>query len=102
MSTRDEVFGRDSAYLFVSLNMFGRHSNEAFSSLACEDYKNFLRLKIEPGGRLTIFPIGIRKVARHWEDSPQGTGELVPDDKRATKPELIEEPIHITKEPTTI
>jgi hypothetical protein len=90
------------AYLFVSLNLFGRHSNEAFSSLACEDYKNFLRLKIEPGGRLTIFPIGIRKVARHWEDSPQGTGELVPNDKRATKPELIEGPICIPKEPTTI
>jgi len=85
------------AYLFVSLNLFGRHSNEAFSSLACEDYKNFLRLKIEPDGKLTIFPIGIRRVARRWKDSPEGADgpELVPDDPKATAPELIEEPIYI-------
>jgi hypothetical protein len=85
------------AYLFVSLNLFGRHSNEAFSSLACEDYKNFLRLKIEPSGKLTIFPIGIRRVARRWKERPQGSSgpELVPDDPKATAPELIEDPIHI-------
>jgi hypothetical protein len=85
------------AYLFVSLNLFGRHSNEAFSSLACEDYKNFLRLKIEPDGKLTIFPIGIRRVARRWKDSPEGADgpELIPDDPKATAPELIEEPINI-------
>jgi|SRR5262245_2753127 len=101
MSTRDEVFGRDSAYLFVSLNLFGRHSNEAFSSLACEDYKNFLRLKIEPDGKLTIFPIDIRRVARRWKDRPEGAigPELVPDDPKVTAPELIEEPIYIPKEP---
>src|SRR5262249_44801069 len=88
------------AYLFVSLNLFGRHSNEAFSSLACEDYKNFLRLKIEPDGKLTIFPIGIRRVARRWKDRPEGAGgpELVPDDSKATAPELIEEPIYMPKE----
>jgi hypothetical protein len=83
------------AYLFVSLNLFGRHSNEAFSSLACEDYKNFLRLRIEPGGKLTIFPIGIRRVARRWKDRPQVVGELVPDDPKATAPELIEGPIYL-------
>jgi hypothetical protein len=87
------------AYLFVSLNLFGRHSNEAFSSLACEDYKNFLRLKIEPDGKLTIFPIGIRRVARRWKDA--SGPELVPDDPKATEPELIEGPICIQKEPTT-
>src|SRR5262245_65588583 len=93
MSTRDEVFGRDSAYLFVSLNLFGRHSNEAFSSLACEDYKNFLRLKIERGGKLTIFPIGVRRVARRWKERSEGANgpELVPDDPRATAPERSEE-----------
>lgn len=35
-------------YLFVSLRVFGRHSNEAFSSLRIQDYKQWLRLKIDP------------------------------------------------------
>ncbi len=38
-------------YLLLSLNLFGRHGNEAFSSLGVEDWKNFLRLHInEKGG----------------------------------------------------
>lgn len=48
-------------YLLISLNVFGRHSNEAFSSLRIEDYKNFLRLRIAKDGSLTIFPIGIER-----------------------------------------
>jgi calcineurin-like phosphoesterase family protein len=83
-------------YLFVSLNCFKRHSNEAFSSLAIADYKNFLRLKIDPTGKLTIFPIGIEKVPRHWKPSEDSSGEgpqLVPDDPKATQPKLIESPV---------
>jgi hypothetical protein len=51
-------------YLFLMLNVFSRHWNEAFSSLAIPDWKNFLRLKIESNGTLTIYPIGIAKVPR--------------------------------------
>lgn len=54
-------------YLFISLNVFGRHSNEAFSSLAIEDYKNFLRLRINSEGRLTIYALGIDRVPRRWK-----------------------------------
>lgn len=81
-------------YLVVSLNIFKRHSNEAFSALACPDWKNFLRLRIDSNG-LTIFPIGIRRVARKWKRSNSGVSTYVPDDKRATAPELIEPPITI-------
>jgi hypothetical protein len=86
------------AYLFISLNVFGRHSNEAFSSLANEDFKNFVRMKIDPDGSLTIFPIGIRRVPRRWKERP-ATGQgplLIPDDNRATEPELIETPITVS------
>ena len=31
-------------YLLISLNVFGRHSEEAFSGLRIEDYKHFLRM----------------------------------------------------------
>jgi hypothetical protein len=65
-------------YLLISLNVFGRHQNEAFSSLSIQDWKHFLRLRISREG-LTIYPIGIRKVRR------SGSSE----------PELIEDPIAV-------
>jgi hypothetical protein len=84
-------------YLLVSLNVFRRHSNEAFSSLAIEDWKNFLRMKIDVAGNLTIYPVGIKRVPRRWTPRPAGDRgpELVPNDPRATPPELIEQPITI-------
>jgi len=83
-------------YLAISLNIFKRHSNETFSALACPDWKNFLRMRIDEQGGLTIFPIGIRHVARKW----QATGAkdapgYVANDSNATAPELIEQPITI-------
>jgi hypothetical protein len=83
-------------YLLVSLNVFGRHGNEAFSSLGIEDWKNFIRLHINGNGDLTIYPIGIKRVPRKWKPRSSGTGpELIPDpeDTKATDPELIEPPI---------
>ena len=81
-------------YLLISLNLFGRHMNEAFSSLRIEDWKHFLRLHIDEGGRLTIFPIGLRRVPRRWKQSTQDIGpRFESDDSRATQPELIETPI---------
>lgn len=83
-------------YLLISLNVFKRHHDEAFSSLRIQDWKNFLRLHLDPAGHLTIFPIGIRRVARHWEPRSGGTGaEFVPKDKKATAPELIDDKITI-------
>lgn len=79
-------------YLLISMNVFGRHDNEAFSALKIQDYKNFLRLKIDNTGQLTIFPIKIETVPRHWKESNSDSGSLiVPTD--GSKPELIEEPI---------
>jgi len=85
-------------YLLVSINVFGRHSEEAFSSLAIEDWKNFLRMKIDPQGNLTLYPVGIRRVPRKWRARDGGVGpEMVPSDPRATGPELIESPVLIRK-----
>jgi hypothetical protein len=53
------IFG---LYLLVSLNGFGRHWNEAFSSLKIGDYKGFLRLHAAQDGTLTIYPIVFEKV----------------------------------------
>jgi hypothetical protein len=84
-------------YLLVSLNVFGRHFNESFSTIAVEDWKSFLKLRIDRAGDLTIYPVGIRRVPRKWKRNDDARGaRLVPDaerDPRATPPALIEPPI---------
>ena len=53
-------------YLFVSIRIVGRHSNEAFSSLRIQDFKQWLRLRIDASGALTIYAIAIDRVPRRW------------------------------------
>ena len=83
-------------YLLISLNIFGRHDEEAFSALKIQDYKNFLRLHITADGALTIYPIKIDRVPRKWRR--RKSDELSPsifqpvDGKNA---ELIESPVRI-------
>lgn len=84
-------------YLALSLNLFGRHWNEASSGLAIPDWKHFLRLQIGADGGLTIFPIGFRRVPRRWKAgaaNPAGP-RLEPDDPDFPGPELIEAPIQV-------
>lgn len=66
-------------YLLISVQVFGRHSNEAFSSLRIQDYKQWLRLHFAADGTLTLYAIGIDRVPRR-----------APHDPRATPPHLIE------------
>ena len=79
-------------YLLVSLNLFGRHWNEAFSALAIPDWKHFLRLHIAENGDLTIYPIGIQRVPRRWGPGNAGP-ELVPHPSESVYPVLLEAPI---------
>jgi hypothetical protein len=83
-------------YLLVSLNVFGRHSEEAFSGLRVQDFKHFLRLHVGSDGALTIWPIKIERVPRRWRDRRAGdatTSRIVPVDPLV--PELIEPPIRL-------
>jgi hypothetical protein len=77
-------------YLFVSLHLFGRHDNEAFSAMKIEDYKNFLRMHIDKQGKLTIYPIKIETVAREW-DHVENDGNEFYEPQVKLNPELIEE-----------
>lgn len=54
------IFG---IYLIFALNVLGWQWTNAFSSLRIADYKNFLRLKLDAAGNLTVYAIGINKVA---------------------------------------
>jgi len=89
-------------YLLISSRLWGRHNEQAFSSLGIEDYKNFLRLHIAADGTLTIYPIGIDRVPRRWRarrDDERGVtpSTEIPDDAAATAPHLIEPPIVIRR-----
>ncbi|WP_308639667.1 metallophosphoesterase [Paenibacillus silvisoli] len=88
-------------YLLLSLNGFGRHSGEAFSSLQIDNWKNFMRIHIDASGSLTIYPIGFEQVVRKWKRAPQTEyGPLLEPDLPANKPskarpQLIEAPVVI-------
>jgi hypothetical protein len=78
-------------YLLISLRLFGRHATEAFSSLRIQDYKQWLRIRIEPDGVLRLFAIAIDRVPRRWVHRRQNERErLEPFDARSTRPRLIE------------
>jgi len=78
-------------YLFVSIRVFGRHSTEAFSALRIQDFKQWVRLKIDAAGNLTLYSIGIDRVPRKWRSTIRAGAEtLVADDARATAPRLID------------
>jgi hypothetical protein len=57
---------------FWATNCLGYHGNEVYAPLHHEDLKNFLRLHVDGDGGLTIYPIGIDRVGRHWELRPEG------------------------------
>jgi hypothetical protein len=85
-------------YLYISLHIFGRHDNEAFSAMKIQDFKNFLRLHIDRAGALHIYPIKIEEVPRHWRANdganPDDPDFYVPDgsfDKKLSTPTLIED-----------
>jgi hypothetical protein len=78
-------------YLFVSIRVFGRHGNEAFSSLRIADYKQWLRLRIGADGTLTIYAIAIDRVPRRWRATTRnGEPTQQADDRRASAPRLID------------
>ncbi|MEA2685267.1 MAG: hypothetical protein QOE93_462 [Actinomycetota bacterium] len=82
---------------FWATNILGYHGNEVYAPLHHEDLKNFLRLHLDSTGDLTIYPVGVNKVGRHWKlqpDAPLDAPWLEPEgDPPAVH--LIEPPIRI-------
>ena len=86
------IFG---GYLIISSLFFKNHATESFSAFRCEDYKNFLRMKISNEG-LTIYPYGIKKVNNQWtvDNSDPNKPKFTPKKDRLEF-RLIEKPIEI-------
>jgi hypothetical protein len=81
-------------YLTLSLNVFRHHRDDASSALRSPHYKNFLRLCIVPSGELTIYPVGIRRIASRFGPSAGSTPSRRQPLNR-TRLFLIEDPVVI-------
>lgn len=73
-------------YLFVSLRVFRRHGNEAFSSLREEGWKNFLRLRIDAAG-ISLWAFGLDRMPDRWTAGPS---PLPHDPSPAANPRVID------------
>jgi hypothetical protein len=72
-----------------------------FSAQAIEDWKGFVRIRIDPTGRLTLYPVVVDTVCRDWDlaDGPvPGTRRPVPAGSLPAA-HLIEAPIVLDREP---
>jgi hypothetical protein len=89
-----------SGYLWAT-NCLGFHGNEGFAPLHHMDLKHFLRLHVDAEGGLTVYPIGVDRVGRHWElrpDDPAGAPWFAP--ASPVEPHLIEKPVRIGAAPS--
>lgn len=88
-------------YLFIAVNLCAQHPTFGFSSLKIQDWKNFIRMKINlETGALTIYPLGIRRVPRRWNLALNDEGHHAPQQESDLQVELIEGPIVITPDKT--
>lgn len=67
---------------------WGRLYNNAFSPLACEDYKGFLRFRLDGEGTLTGYFMGCDSVPKQWQRNPAGGGKAAGD----VRPAWVEAP----------
>ena len=57
------VFGN---YLYICINWFNLHYDEAFSSLRIADYKAFTRFHINREGNLEVYTLAVDKVRNQY------------------------------------
>ncbi|MEO5811057.1 MAG: hypothetical protein ABIU96_12365 [Rhodanobacter sp.] len=91
------IGGPLGAFLFSLALLPGVNFNEAYSAQHIEHYKNFVRLKIDESGVLTVYPIGVDRVSR-WVFNPKTNARepyFRPRDGVPPKVRLIEEPFTV-------
>jgi hypothetical protein len=86
-------------YLWVCCRvpLLRTHDNEAFAALRHPGHKNFVRLHLAQDGGLTIYPIGVDRVAR-WRLDTTTTDRAAPwfaPDGEEPRPRLIEGPVTV-------
>ncbi len=85
-----------SVWLFGGCLWFGGQYqrallNDAFSAVGLERFKNFLRFKIDPSGKVTVFSVGLRDISKEWDFKPErGAETSFMDPREPLEPHLIE------------
>ncbi len=90
-------------YLWISNKWFKLHLNEVFASQSYEDYKNFIRVRVDGQG-ITIYPVGIKRVCKKWvfnKEARPGESWFEPAEGEGLHAHLIEPPIHLPHTPAT-
>ncbi|MEU1602318.1 metallophosphoesterase family protein [Micromonospora matsumotoense] len=85
-----------AGYLLVA-GAFGVNVNELFAGQGIEDSKSFLRMRIDPDGTLTIYPIAVDRVCHDWQLNPDQSPTaswLTP--RTPLAPHLAEPPVTLT------
>jgi hypothetical protein len=91
--------------VYVALSRLPLVQGWQLSAQALEDWKGFLRLRIDPSGRLTLYPVVVDRVCHDWVlDAPAGipgrTGSARPEWAREPpRPYLVEPPIVLERTP---
>lgn len=87
-------------YLLLTCLIGARHSNDAFSAMRLDSYKNFLRMRIK-GDELMVYPIGLDAPPRRdgWMANPRAEkgnqNEPIVMPRHPIEPRIIEGPIVI-------
>ncbi|MGW5425312.1 hypothetical protein [Streptomyces sp. NPDC003943] len=91
------VLGSGVFALWVLSATGGEAADWQMSGQSVEDHKGFLRLRIAPGGDLTLYPLALDTVCRDWElrEAPNGGKRPVPAVPPAVR--LIEDPVVISR-----
>jgi hypothetical protein len=71
---------------FFVMSLAGLMANNAFSTLAHEGYKGFLRFRIDPKGDLHGYMIGTDSVPKDWAVNPAAERPLWIEAKSADAP----------------
>jgi hypothetical protein len=87
-----------AAYL-LAVSHLRINVNELFAAQGIEDYKSFLRLHLAADGSLTVYPVGVDRVCRHWRPDPDAprpdASWLVPAESGTLRTRLAEEPVPV-------
>jgi hypothetical protein len=79
--------------------LLGWHTNQVFAAQSIMNYRNFVRIFVDPAGTLTIYPIGLRRIPRKWRYARERNDHdsyYEPTD-RVLQPHLIEGPLTVTR-----
>ena len=105
------VTGLVGSYVFAAYIAFSRLplvQGWQLAAQALEDWKGFLRMRIDKGGRLTVYPVVVDQVCHDWELDPPGqvggaAGSVRPVPARGMpRPHLVESPFVLERCPVEV